>query len=81
MSDYIYGNHCENLLSSKIFKEHHSLYFHQGRWLKAEDSHSSFSNPPSPQPISPSTLPTSTEMNISSKENVTSVSDDEGIMI
>ena len=81
MSDHIYCNHCESLLSSKIFKEHHRIYFHQGRWLKAEDSHNSSSNPPSTQPISPATLLTSTEMNISCKEDVTSVSDDEGIMI
>ena len=39
------------------------------------------SPPPSPQPISPDTLPTFTEMNISSEENVTSVPDYEGIVI
>ena len=84
LSDHIYCNHCENLLSSKTFKKHHRLYFHEGRWLKGEDSRSGSSSPldvSPPQPISPATLLTSTEMNISSEENVTSVPDDEGIMI
>ena len=54
MSDCIYCNHCKNLLSSKTFKEHYHIYFHQGRWLKAKEPLTGSSSPldVSPQPLS-----------------------------